>query len=327
MKRALLPLLAVALLFSCQKNESPVATKPPQTFDEAAFAKKIETISAEAVRKSALSHPGKRGPGKKFWRIVKIIGSDITGGITGALAGLQLTGNSTAGGITGGVAGAAAASLKAAEQYAVTSDASPNFKHNLKFSGTLQLNTHVPAGIIEINPFAYFGEFHNAQMVKLTPNIETSITGVTSPGGVPHHDSYNHGVLVEALTTDAYFGPYYNEVLEMGKPYTLIQYQRAAAFVDIFAYPTDADYLQGIIGKINTYIVARPLLNTSQQVYRLLFSTIEQLETIEEVEEYIYQVTEQVAFGLPDSNVDKEIMLQTLAVGAYSADFWYTINQ
>ncbi|SHN44946.1 hypothetical protein [Chitinophaga sp. CF418] len=318
MKKALLFLLALSLLFGCSKNETSVVNSTPQAFDEAAFLKKVEEISANAIRKS--SHQGGRG---RFWKIIKIIASDIGGGITGALGGLELTGGTTAGGIIGGVAGAAAASIKAAEGYVATVDATSTLKANLKLAASLHLNTHVPPVISEINPFHYFGEFHNAKLALLTPNV-TIPDGVTGPDQAKYHDSYNQSMLATALSNDEYFKPYNEELIAMGRPYTLNQYRVATRFVDIFAYDTDEAYYTAMINSVSSH---GPFLSTSKTVYLSLFNTIEQLETIEEVEEYIVMVTQQVALGFPDDYPDKDIMLQTLAVAAYSADFWYTLNQ
>lgn len=318
MKRLLLSVAFVSLLFSCQKNDSPA----PKSFDDTAFLEKIETISHDAVSKSKQRHDGQRDGGKKFWKTLKVIGSDIVGGITGALGGLQLTGDKTAGAIVGGAAGAAAASIKAAESYAVSGEATDVFKNNLKLAPSLALNTHVLPAMVQENPYNYFGTFHNAGLSRLTSNVSL-VGNVSAPGGIQYHDSYNQGLLVQSLNTDRNLKPYYDELVTAGYPYTLNQYKNTTRFINPHGYATDAAYYTMLINNIAAF--GRPLLSTSKNVLLFLFQTMEQLETIEEVEEYIYLITMEVK-GMGDDYPDRDVLLQGMAIAAYSSDFWYTIG-
>lgn len=314
MKKTLLSLVAIILLFGCKRTENAL---PPQAFDDAAFIKRIETISADAVLNG--SHPGAKG---KFWKILKIIGSDIIGGVSGALQGMELTGGTTAGAIIGGVAGAVSSSIKAAEQHAVSPQATTILKRNLAIADQLQFNLHVPDFIRTSNPYAYFGEFHNSTLAHLSPAINIEGT-VSDPGEVQHHDSYNHAEIENALTGDPNFHRHYDELLQAGHPYTLRQYQHATSFVNIFPYEDDLPYLSVSLERLPSY---GPVSGTTLSIYQQLFSTIDQLDSIEEVEDYIVLVTREV-LTLPEDYADRDILLQTLAVAAYSADFWHTISQ
>jgi hypothetical protein len=317
MRKVLLSLFAISLLFSCAKNETSVVKTTPEAFNEAAFIKRIEEISENAIRKS--SNKGARG---KFWKILKIVCSDIGGGIAGALGGLALTSGSTAGGIIGGVAGATAASIKASEQYAISVDATPVFKANLGLAPNKNFSMHVPPAINELNPYYYTGIFHNAQLAKLTPYVSL-VTDVTGSGTVQHHDSYNQTMIAAGLSNNAYFKPYYDALLEIEQPYTLTQYRNATRWINILAYDTDQAYYDALFGKLSTY---GPFSTTSLTLLRSMLRTIEQLGSIEEVEEYIVIFTRQV-LGMSENYPDREVLLQALAVAAYSADFWYTMNE
>lgn len=322
MKRVLLSVLFVAILFSCKKNDAPAVQTPPAAvaYDEAEILRGFEAISAKVLAEKS-QHPAAKG---KFWKILKIIGSDIIGGVSGALQGLQLTGGTTAGAIVGGVAGAAAGSIKAAENFVVTADATSALKRNLTRAGSLPVSIHVLPATIQANPYIYTGQFHNQQLAKLTPKIRQTLVGggVTGGGTVEYHDVDNQLLLANAVENDSYFRVYYDSLLTDGYPYTLNQYKSVTGWMLPSNYATDSAYYTTLVNRIITF---GPFSTTSRTVLLIFFKTLEQLDTIEEVENYIFLYTRQVN-GLGDNLADKPLLQQGMAVAAYSADFWYTLN-
>jgi hypothetical protein len=111
MKKMLL-LLSVAVLFACNKNESPT-TVPPQDPDVQTeqLIKELEAISANAIRKQPIKTTAAKAP--KWWRVAA---ADILGALTGSSAGAPL---GPAGSVIGAIVGAVGASSSLYQQAAL----------------------------------------------------------------------------------------------------------------------------------------------------------------------------------------------------------------